>query len=76
MLLKTPPLPDCHWYASAGLAGPSGSVKARVAVSCWPTIGVVSLISMVPTGASLVVTVETGSVTAENTVSSTPLASL
>ncbi|MNF82981.1 hypothetical protein D3C84_652930 [compost metagenome] len=48
----------------------------RLAVSTCPKVGVVSLITGAPVGASLDWVAETRAVTSDRTVSSTPLASL
>ena len=68
----------CHWNVNTPADG--GVVRAvgvddgsGATVSARPSVGVVSLIVGAPVGASL--TFATGAVGAENTVSSTPLAS-
>ncbi|MCY1292922.1 hypothetical protein D9M68_328550 [compost metagenome] len=48
----------------------------RVALNAWPWVGVMSLITGAPVGASLTGVEDTRSVTFDSTVSSTPLASL
>ena len=68
----------CHWKAKAPAATaavvPSGSVMVNgFTVSARPSVGVVSLMVGAPVGASLTLAT---TVASENTVSSTPLASL
>ncbi|MCY1458605.1 hypothetical protein D9M71_760030 [compost metagenome] len=79
MLLKVAPpsLDDCHWKVKIEVVRPSGSAMVpRVAVSTWPWVGDVSLIAGAPVAGSGSGVAETSAVGAENTVSSTPWASL
>ncbi|MDT4847202.1 hypothetical protein FQZ97_812510 [compost metagenome] len=79
MSLKVaPPSADaCHWKAKIVAVRPSGSsMVPREAVSTRPWVGVMSLIAGAPAAGSGSGVAETSAVGAENTVSSTPRASL